>query len=73
MEIINSRLIALKDIQWELKKDVLDNLDRILNLANAGSAAAFTPERFEKYSSLNFLLNCLDRLEVRAGIRRGFN
>ena len=76
MEIINSRLVLLKDIHWSLRKDVLDNLDRILHLANANSIKALTPEGFEKYRSLNFLLNCLDRLEVRgrdsAGIQLNF-
>ncbi|MBN1615298.1 MAG: SIS domain-containing protein [Deltaproteobacteria bacterium] len=76
MEIVSSRLVALKDVQWDLRKDILDNLDRILSLARVDSACALTPEGFEKYSSLNFLLNCLDRLEVRgrdsAGIQLNF-
>jgi glucosamine--fructose-6-phosphate aminotransferase (isomerizing) len=76
METINSRLVLLKDVHWDLRKDVLDNLERILHLANVDSVNLLTPEGFEKYRSLNFLFNCLDRLEVRgrdsAGIQLNF-
>ena len=76
MEIINSRLILLKDILWGLEKDVLANIEKILTLAGAGQVEGLTPESFIKYSRVNFLLNCIDRLEVRgrdsAGIQVSF-
>jgi glucosamine--fructose-6-phosphate aminotransferase (isomerizing) len=76
MEIINRRILLLKDILWGLEKDILDNIGGILYLANADRVDALTPESFVKFSRLNFLLNCIDRLEVRgrdsAGIQFSF-
>lgn len=65
MEIVNSRLILLKDILWGLEKDILANVEKILHLAGAGRVEEITPESFVKYAQVNFLLNCIDRLEVR--------
>ena len=65
MEIINSRLILLKDILWGLEKDILANVEKILHLAGAGRVEEITPESFVKYARVNFLLNCIDRLEVQ--------
>jgi len=65
MEIINSRLTRLKDICWTLEKDILDNISRILGLSGTERFQDLTPEAFRKYRKINFLLNCLDRLEVR--------
>jgi glucosamine--fructose-6-phosphate aminotransferase (isomerizing) len=65
MEIINSRLILLKDVLWGLEKDILANVEKILHLAGAGRVEELTPESFVKYARVNFLLNCIDRLEVR--------
>jgi len=36
MEVINSRLILLKDIVWGLEKDILANIGKILTLAGVG-------------------------------------
>lgn len=65
LETINSRLVRLKDIIWALEKDILDNQDRILKLAGANSPSDLTPAALAKYRDINFLLNCIDRLEVR--------
>ena len=63
LEIISSRLITLKDIQWGLKQDLLNNQKKILSLS--GGEATRAAWVFKKYQRLNFLLNALDRLEVR--------
>jgi len=63
LEIISSRLITLKDIQWGLKQDLLNNQEKILSLS--GGEATTAAWIFKKYQRLNFLLNALDRLEVR--------
>jgi len=63
LEIISSRLIALKDIQWGLRQDLLANQEKILSLS--GGEALQAARIFRKYQRLNFLLNALDRLEVR--------
>jgi len=76
LEIINSRLGILKDFIWTLEKDILDNLGRIAALFAARPGEGLSREAFHKYRKLNYLLNCLDRLEVRgrdsAGIQISF-
>src|SRR4030066_1221429 len=65
LEIINSRIILLKDIQWSLEKDILSNFGKIIELSGADETGAVNPASFKKYRKINFLLNSLDRLEVR--------
>lgn len=65
LEILGSRQILLKDILWALEQDVLANVDRITDLAGAASPRDVDPVAFGKYRRMNFLLNCIDRLEVR--------
>ncbi len=76
LEIINSRILLLKDICWMLEKDILANLQKVLALTGAEKPAAVKPAAFRKYRKLNLLLNALDRLEVRgrdsAGIQLTF-
>jgi glucosamine--fructose-6-phosphate aminotransferase (isomerizing) len=76
MEIINSRLILLKDILWSLEKDILSNLEKIEKLSGQDHREEVSPVAFEKYRKINYLLNALDRLEVRgrdsAGIQLSF-
>ena len=64
IEILNSRLSLLKDIVWSLERDILENINRIEKLAG-GPEASPTPTALKKYLQLNYLLNALDRLEVR--------
>jgi glucosamine--fructose-6-phosphate aminotransferase (isomerizing) len=76
LEIINSRLTRMKDVCWALERDVLDNIGVILRLAGSERPEDLAPEAFRKYRNINFLLNSLDRLEVRgrdsAGIKISF-
>ncbi len=76
LEIINSRLTRMKDVCWALERDILDNIGVILRLAGSERPEDLAPEAFRKYRKINFLLNCLDRLEVRgrdsAGIQISF-
>jgi glucosamine--fructose-6-phosphate aminotransferase (isomerizing) len=65
LEIINSRIVLLKDIQWILEKDILDNFAKIIDLSDAKEITALNPAAFKKYRQINLLLNALDRLEVR--------
>jgi len=64
-ELINSRMIVMKDILWELEKDILHNMDKIPLLSGNTTLSAFNPTAFKNYNSLNFIMNSLDRLEVR--------
>lgn len=76
LEIINSRMIQLKDICWILEKDILANLQKVLTLTGMEKPSEVKPSAFRKYRKLNLLLNALDRLEVRgrdsAGIQLTF-
>jgi len=65
LEVINSRIILLKDIQWSLEKDILDNFAKIIDLSGAKDLAGINPAIFKKYRQINLLLNSLNRLEVR--------
>lgn len=76
LELINSRLLSLKDICWILEKDILVNLKKILTLTGKQNYSEVNPSAFRKYRKLNLLLNTLDRLEIRgrdsAGIQLSF-
>ena len=76
METINSRLVTLRDIIWAAERDVLWNVGRIVELSGAVRAGEVSPQSLKKYKKLNFLLNSLDRLEVRgrdsAGLQIAF-
>ncbi len=76
LEVINGRLLTLKDMCWILEKDILANFPKILQLAGEKKYSAVSPEAFRKYRKINLLLNALDRLEVRgrdsAGIQLTF-
>jgi glucosamine--fructose-6-phosphate aminotransferase (isomerizing) len=76
LEMVNGRLLLLKDIGWALEKDILANLQKALALSGGETHASVTPAAFRKYRKLNLALNALDRLEVRgrdsAGIQLSF-
>ena len=65
LEIINSRIILIKDLVWGLEKDILVNFEKIIDISGAKNASAINSASFKKYRKINFLLNALDRLEVR--------
>ncbi len=65
METINGRLVSLRDAIWAIERDILRNVERIADLASAAEAGGISPSSLKKYKKINFLLNSLDRLEVR--------
>jgi len=75
LEVINRRMVLLRDIVWGIEQDVLRTVSQIADLAG-GDAAALGADSLTKYRKINFLLNCLNRLEVRgrdsAGIQVSF-
>ncbi|MCD6353447.1 MAG: SIS domain-containing protein, partial [Proteobacteria bacterium] len=76
MEHINKLFEIVKDSVWALDKDLLSNIDRALCLAGGREKSKISKECFRKYKNINFLLNSLDRIEVRgrdsAGIEISF-
>jgi glutamine---fructose-6-phosphate transaminase (isomerizing) len=76
LEVVNRGLVLLRDLVWGLERDILDNIGRICRLAGVERSVGVAPEALPKYRKMNFLLNSLDRLEVRgrdsAGIQISF-
>ncbi len=76
LEEINRGLIAVWDLKWGIEKDILANIDKICELAGAADPSEIPPAALSKYDKINFLLNSLDRLEVRgrdsAGLQISF-
>ncbi len=62
--IISGRIEQLQDIAWCLKKEIMDNMENIRNLADMpleeGSLTCL-----KIYRRINAVLNSMDRLEVR--------
>ncbi|MCD6570865.1 MAG: SIS domain-containing protein [Deltaproteobacteria bacterium] len=65
MEYINNSLTLLKDSAWALERDILSNIDKILYLSGSNRKEEISKQGFKKYKEINFLLNSLDRLEIR--------
>ncbi|MCD6280701.1 MAG: SIS domain-containing protein [Deltaproteobacteria bacterium] len=65
LEKINNSFIRLKDFAWGLKNDVLANRGDISSLVPSRDTDALLQDGLDTYRVTNFLLNSLDRLEVR--------
>ena len=65
MEAINGRLVMLRDIAWMAERDVLGNVGKILALSGVPRRQEIGAAALRKFKKINFLFNCLDRLEVR--------
>jgi glucosamine--fructose-6-phosphate aminotransferase (isomerizing) len=76
LEEINHGLNMLRDLTWGLEKDIIANVGKICEIAGVDSPEKLPPASLSKYRKLNFLLNSIDRLEVRgrdsAGIQISF-
>jgi glucosamine--fructose-6-phosphate aminotransferase (isomerizing) len=64
IDAISLGLDRLKDISWCLKKEVLDNIFAIGNLAK-GLEKSQNTEGLKIFKRINAVLNSIDRLEVR--------
>jgi len=65
MEYVNNDLTLFKDLVWGLERDVLSNIEKISSLSGLKGKMELSKEAFRRYRNINFLLNSLDRLEVR--------
>ncbi len=76
LEEVNQGLNVLRDLTWGLEKDIIANVGKICEIAGVDSPEKLSPASLSKYRKLNFLLNSIDRLEVRgrdsAGIQISF-
>jgi len=64
VEIAANYIDRLKDIVWCLKKEIIDNIEAIANLA-PGIEKQNNPAGIALFKRINAVLNSLDRLEVR--------
>jgi len=62
--LMNRRIVALKDISWSLKHEILENIDKIRLLGNFEQYNE-TPLVVKQLRRINLVFNNLDRLEVR--------
>ena len=61
LEILNARLIELKDIAWSVSRDCVNTARVVADLGGAG----LSDDGIENYASIALALSALDRLEVR--------
>ncbi len=61
-EVVNARLVRLRDAAWAIERELLANVDRVRELV-AGREAS--PKAIREYRKANLILNALDRLEIR--------
>ncbi len=64
VDIISSRIERLQDTCWCLKKEVIDNIGAIDNLA-LGLQSSGNEKGLRVFKRINAVLNSIDRLEVR--------
>ncbi len=64
VEIASDYIDQLKDIHWCLKKEIIDNIEAIEQLA-PGIEKQNNPTGITLFKRINAVLNSLDRLEVR--------
>ncbi len=64
VDIVSMRIEKLKDIFWCLKKEILDNITAIKDLAREFTPGD-NPRALTLFKRINAVLNSIDRLEVR--------
>jgi glucosamine--fructose-6-phosphate aminotransferase (isomerizing) len=64
VETLTQRLESVKDAAWCLKKEILDNIEKIGALCN-GRHTALDPASTAIFHNINAVLNSIDHLEVR--------
>jgi glucosamine--fructose-6-phosphate aminotransferase (isomerizing) len=63
-DVISRRVVALKDVSWSLKQELLDNIEKV-RLLGRFEQYDETPVVIEALRGVNLVFNNLDRLEVR--------
>ncbi|MGA1843602.1 MAG: SIS domain-containing protein [bacterium] len=68
LELVNSRLVQLRDIAWWLERELLLNMEKVESLLaplNEDDDGEITGPLVHEMGKLNLILNNLDRLEIR--------
>jgi len=63
-QVIACRMTKLRDILWSLKREVLENIEKISSLGRFGQYEK-SPQAVKRLKEINLIFNNLDRLEVR--------
>jgi len=63
--VFNKELITLKDIIWIIQKECLSNIEKVRELIGENEEITSQPQFVQEFRKVNFILNNLDRLEVR--------
>ncbi|MGD8241658.1 MAG: SIS domain-containing protein [Desulfobacterales bacterium] len=64
VETLTERLETVKDAAWCLKKEILDNIEKVADLCN-GRRETLPAEAIPIFYNINAVLNSIDHLEVR--------
>ncbi|MEW5804697.1 MAG: SIS domain-containing protein [bacterium] len=65
LELINNNLITLKDIIWSIEIEGEANVRKVKELLGEREGTLITPRLVQEVRKVNFILNNLDRLEIR--------
>ncbi|MGA1874432.1 MAG: SIS domain-containing protein [bacterium] len=65
LEVYNKELVILKDVVWSIQNECLANIRKVKEMTGKNKAFAFQPQVVQEFRKINFILNNLDRLEVR--------
>lgn len=75
VEIITRRIETLKDVEWNIRKEIFENMSRVSELINLKNSIP-SDEVITIFKKINTVLNSIDYLEVRgrdsAGISQMF-
>lgn len=65
LEKCNMEVIALKDIVWGIQNDCLENIRKVKDLLGNERDEISSSQLIQAFHKINFVLNNIDRLEVR--------
>ncbi|MGA1863990.1 MAG: SIS domain-containing protein [bacterium] len=68
LELVNTRLILLRDCAWWLEKELLLNIEKIRSLIDPlleKDVNEILPDLIHEMAKVNIILNNIDRLEIR--------
>ena len=65
IESVNHTFERIKDAVWALNEDILRSIRDVSYIAGLSKETDLSPEIFRRFRKITFLLNALDRLEVR--------
>jgi len=65
LELINNDLVTVKDIIWSIERETEANVRKVKQLLGPRKETISPPQLVQELRKVNFILNNLDRLEIR--------